>query len=216
MISKEFKNRLITSVFLVLALYAIIMSNLFLVFFLIVFGVLSILEFSKIIQLITKLYITSLLINISFILYISLFCLTFFYFSNIPHLKVLLFVLLLTCVASDIGGYVIGIFLKGPKITKISPNKTFSGALGSILFSIITFYGLFILILNNFHYKLIFIAILTSLANQLGDLFFSYLKRQAKVKNTGNFLPGHGGILDRLDGILLGLPVGFISLILIF
>jgi phosphatidate cytidylyltransferase len=128
----------------------------------------------------------------------------------------MLFILLLTCIASDIGGYVIGKILKGPKITKISPKKTFSGALGSILFSIITLLVLIYYTLNIFDYKLILIAIITSSTNQLGDLLFSYLKRKAKIKNTGNFLPGHGGILDRLDGILIGLPIGYVSLIFVF
>ena len=214
--SKELKNRILTSLFLILTLYTIIISNFFLVFFLIVFGILSILEFSKMTKLIIKNKLPVLILNVLFILYVAFFSFTFFYFSNVSHLKFLLYLILFTCIASDIGGYVIGKILKGPKITKISPKKTFSGALGSILFSIITFLGLFFLILNNFNYKLILVAIITSLANQLGDLFFSYLKRKARVKNTGNFLPGHGGILDRLDGVFLGLPIGFLSLILLF
>ncbi len=216
MISKEFKNRVLTSIFLIFTLYFIIKFNLFLVFCLIIFGVLSILEFIKILNLIIKSKFILISLNIFFILYIFLFCLIFFYFSSIQHLKVMLFILLLTCIASDIGGYVIGKILKGPKITKISPKKTFSGALGSILFSIITLLVLIYYTLNIFDYKLILIAIITSSTNQLGDLLFSYLKRKAKIKNTGNFLPGHGGILDRLDGILIGLPIGYVSLIFVF
>ena len=216
MISKEFKNRILTSILLILTLYIIVKSNFFLVFCLIVFGILSILEFSKILKLIIKRQKIILLINILFIVYVFLFCLTFFYFSNIPQLKAILFLLLFTCIASDIGGYIIGKIFKGPKITKISPKKTFSGAFGSIIFSIITLIGLFFLIFDGFSYKLTLVATITSLANQFGDLFFSYLKRLAKIKNTGNFLPGHGGILDRLDGIFLGLPIGFVSMIFIF
>ena len=127
MISKEFKNRVLTSIFLIFTLYFIIKFNLFLVFCLIIFGVLSILEFIKILNLIIKSKFILISLNIFFILYIFLFCLIFFYFSSIQHLKVMLFILLLTCIASDIGGYVIGKILKGPKITKISPKKTFSG-----------------------------------------------------------------------------------------
>ena len=216
MISKEFKNRILTSILLILTLYIIVKSNFFLVFCLIDFGILSILEFSKILKLIIKRQKIILLINILFIVYVFLFCLTFFYFSNIPQLKAILFLLLFTCIASDIGGYIIGKIFKGPKITKISPKKTFSGAFGSIIFSIITLIGLFFLIFDGFSYKLTLVATITSLANQFGDLFFSYLKRLAKIKNTGNFLPGHGGILDRLDGIFLGLPIGFVSMIFIF
>ena len=69
---------------------------------------------------------------------------------------------------------------------------------------------------KNFSYTLLIIAVITSAACQFGDLFFSFLKRKAKIKDTGNFLPGHGGILDRLDGIFLGLPLGYISLILFY
>ena len=103
--------------------------------------------------------------------------------------------------------------IKGPKLTKISPKKTISGAIGSIVFStslilISTYY-----FLNYFSFNVILIGILTSIACQSGDLFFSYLKRKSRVKDTGNFLPGHGGILDRLDGIFLGVPVGIILFI---
>ena len=125
----------------------------------------------------------------------------------------LLFSILLGCIGSDIGGYIVGNSIKGPKLTKISPKKTISGAIGSIVFStslilISTYY-----FLNYFSFNVILIGILTSIACQSGDLFFSYLKRKAKIKDTGNFLPGHGGILDRLDGILLGVPLGIILFI---
>ena len=69
---------------------------------------------------------------------------------------------------------------------------------------------------NSVNLKIIIIASLTSVATQLGDLFFSLLKRKAKIKDTGNFLPGHGGVLDRIDGILLGIPIGFISLVIFY
>ena len=121
-----------------------------------------------------------------------------------------MFSLLITCISSDIGGYIIGKNLKGPKITKISPNKTISGSIGSFVFSCLTFCGLFFLMTNNINYIVVLTGIITSLACQIGDLFFSFLKRKAKKKDTGNILPGHGGILDRIDGILFGLPTGFI------
>ena len=149
-------------------------------------------------------------------MYILVFSLFFFYFSSIFQLKILLFLILFTCIASDIGGFVVGKIFKGPKLTKISPKKTKSGALGSMLFSGVFFLiGIFYLT-NTINIKIILVGLLTSIMCQTGDLFFSFLKRKSNVKDTGNFFPGHGGVLDRLDGILLGLPFGFIFLILLF
>ena len=122
------------------------------------------------------------------------------------------------CICSDLGGYIIGKTIGGKKLTKISPKKTISGSIGSLFFSIIP---LFILnIYDNDEYPIkIFIfllCLLISLACQIGDLFISYLKRKAKVKDTGNILPGHGGLLDRIDGIILAVPVGIVGLIIIY
>ena len=216
MITKELKKRIYTSLILLLLITLISSSNAILVFSLIVLGVLSVLEFINLINKTINNKFYSLISNLFFVVYIFIFCLFFFYFSNFAHLKVMLFSLLLCCVASDIGGFVFGKTFKGPKITKISPNKTYAGSLGSIIFSMVVFSGLIIFFTNNFDYMILIIAIITSIACQFGDLFFSFLKRKAKIKDTGNFLPGHGGILDRLDGIFLGIPIGFISLTIFF
>ena len=74
---------------------------------------------------------------------------------------------------------------------------------------------LFYYFVNKLETNLIIVSLLTSISCQLGDLFFSFLKRKAKIKDTGNILPGHGGVLDRLDGIFLGVPVGFFALFII-
>ena len=100
-------------------------------------------------------------------------------------------------------------------MTKISPNKTYTGALGSIFFSICIVAIFSIYFFNFLNLKLIFVSLVTSIFCQLGDLLFSFLKRKAKLKDTGNFLPGHGGILDRIDGIILGVPIGFTTFIFI-
>ena len=117
------------------------------------------------------------------------------------------------CICSDIGGFIFGKIFKGKKLTKISPNKTISGSIGSFILSLFTVPIFFFIssskTLNL--YELIVLALVVSLFCQLGDLFISYLKRKAKVKDTGDLLPGHGGILDRIDGILLAIPIGMIT-----
>ena len=110
------------------------------------------------------------------------------------------------------GGFIFGKTFKGKKLTKISPNKTISGTIGSFtlsLFLVPIFYFFFKNSINSF--DLIFISIIVSLFCQLGDLFISYLKRRAKVKDTSNILPGHGGLLDRIDGMLFAIPIGVIG-----
>jgi phosphatidate cytidylyltransferase len=131
------------------------------------------------------------------------------------ELKFIVFILLIGCIASDIGGYFFGKIFKGPKLTRISPNKTYAGVVGSLLFSLIAISCLFFYFIDIFNYSVVIISLITSISCQLGDLLFSFLKRKAKVKDTGSILPGHGGILDRLDGIFLGVPMGFLTLILI-
>ena len=117
--------------------------------------------------------------------------------------------LILICILTDIGGFIFGKLIGGKKLTKISPNKTYSGMLGAIIFSLLFgylfYYQVNILILDI---NIFIFIIIISLISQLGDLMVSFLKRKAKMKDTGSILPGHGGILDRIDGILLAIPVG--------
>ena len=121
------------------------------------------------------------------------------------------------CIFSDIGGYIIGKSIGGKKLTKISPNKTVSGSFGSFLFSLFPLGILMVLGLDkNFSGKIILFCLLISLACQLGDLFISYFKRLAKVKDTGKILPGHGGMLDRIDGVIFAIPTTIIIEFLIF
>ena len=216
MTSSNFIKRIMTSLTLIFLVLIMFNINYFLVFSLLIIGTLSIIEFCSITKKIftNKVYI--LFSNFFFISYIFLFCILFFYFSNLIILKIILFTLLLGCVASDIGGYITGNLIKGPKLTKISPNKTISGAIGSLIFTSLLILSLYYFYTNNIKPSLLIVCLTTSIFCQLGDLFFSYLKRKSKIKDTGNFLPGHGGILDRVDGILFGIPIGFLTLILIY
>ena len=128
--------------------------------------------------------------------------------------------ILVTCIATDIGGYTFGKTFNGPKLTKISPKKTYAGMLGSFLLSIIFSYiylnNLETLKLNNtidyFDFRIIFTILLVSLVSQIGDLIVSFFKRKSKIKNTGKIIPGHGGILDRIDGMIFAFPFIFLLL----
>ena len=215
MISSDFKKRFFTSISLLIILFLFVNSDFVLIYSLIVLGVLSVIEFINLTKKIIKNKFYLFSINFSFVIYIFFFCFLFVFFSNFIQLKFLMILLILICAASDIGGYIFGKIFKGPKLTKISPKKTIFGSLGSIFLSILVMLISVYIISKNINYNLILVSIITSVSCQIGDLFFSYLKRKAKLKDTGDFLPGHGGVLDRIDGILVGFPIGFSSMILI-
>ena len=174
MITKEFKQRFFTSLILFLIFFIIIYSNFFLTFVLIVLGTFSLIEFFNITKKIFYKKISYFIFNLIFILYIFIFCLMFFYLSQYYQLKIILYALLLCCIFSDIGGFIFGKIFKGPKLTRISPNKTFSGALGSIFLSVLILSTIFFYFTASFEMKIIILAIITSIANQLGDLFFHF------------------------------------------
>ena len=215
MISKNLKKRIFTSLLLLFLFVLIFVFNEILIFSLVIFGVISILEFLNISRKIFSRYLGVIVSNLIFVIYIFMFCIITVYFSNILYLKIIFFSLFLSCIASDIGGYVFGKIFKGPKLTKISPNKTVSGSIGSLILSCLTISISMYFFTNSLNYVILFVGIITSLGCQMGDLFFSFLKRKAKIKDTGNFFPGHGGVLDRLDGIFFGIPVGFLTIIIL-
>ncbi len=216
MISNNLKKRIFTSLFLIFLIFLVFNSKLILVYSLIILGVLSILEFLNITNRIIENKIFLTISNIIFLIYIVIFCSLFLFFFNFLQFKVILFILLFSCAASDIGGFIFGKIFKGPKLSKISPNKTISGSIGSFILTIIIMITLMFYFTNSFLFSFFILAFITSLTCQCGDLFFSFLKRKANIKDTGNFLPGHGGILDRIDGILFGIPFGFVSMLLFF
>ena len=216
MILTNFQKRFYTSIVLLSIIFLIFKFNIILVYFLIILGIFSILEFMDVTKRLSINLFLLYFINFIFIFYVFIFCLNFFLFSNLPGLKIILLILLLACVASDIGGFIFGKIFKGPKLTKISPNKTYSGALGSIILSLIIVLFLTYYFVQIIDLKIVIVAIMTSIFCQIGDLIFSFLKRKARLQDTGKILPGHGGILDRLDGILLGVPLGFVTFVLIY
>ena len=138
----------------------------------------------------------------------------FFLRGNSFESALFFIIVLCICICSDTGGYVFGNIIGGKKLTKISPNKTISGSIGSFIFSILPIFLIdlqnYIDINFNFSLKNILFCLIISLTCQLGDLFISYFKRLNKVKNTGSILPGHGGLLDRIDGIIFAIPTASI------
>ena len=207
----QLNKRILTSLPLLLILFLSINSFIILliVLFLTVFILLN--EFNSIYFKIFKkkklLHFLILLLTILYLIYFSLSILFFINDENNIN-KILLLFLLSISISTDIGGFCFGKYFKGKKLTKISPNKTYSGLIGSFIISIIIAYIFFRDLDLPFNYLII--TVLISLISQIGDLFISFLKRKAKIKDTGSFLPGHGGLLDRIDGIIFAVPLGLI------
>jgi phosphatidate cytidylyltransferase len=135
--------------------------------------------------------------------------------SDHLNLKIYLLYSILVSIMTDIGGIIFGKIFKGKKLTKISPNKTISGSIGSLIFSLLLIPFFYNDLVNENLLALFMITILTSIISQLGDLFISILKRKAQVKDTSDILPGHGGALDRIDGLIFAIPVGIYLFIII-
>jgi phosphatidate cytidylyltransferase len=211
-------KRVITSFFLLLILcLSLFVHKYFWLVTLVLVSVIAYIEFQNIIKKIIKIKKNSLIL----LKFLSILYLLFFIFSSYSIYKnppiVLIFILLI-CIFSDTGGFIIGKLIGGQKLTKISPNKTISGSVGSFIFSLIPTI-IFLIIFNytnNENFKInettytIILSLFLSLICQLGDLCISYFKRKANVKDTGSILPGHGGILDRVDGAIFVLPAAFI------
>jgi len=216
--SIELIKRIITSVFLIILLSLVFVYNYLLIITLIIISIITWIEFYGLIVKIFaknsfKVNFLKVFIKGISLIYLSLFSVLIFDgITETDHnFKINMAYLFSICICSDIGGLFFGKTFKGRKLTRISPNKTISGSIGSFILSMLLA-PIFYLYFDQFSmfYNLIFISIIVSLLCQLGDLFISYLKRKAKVKDTGDLLPGHGGVLDRIDGMLFALPVGII------
>ena len=210
----ELVKRSISSLFLMSLVFlsALINDYIFLsILFIVV--ILSWIEWIKVIEKIRfkKLYrIIHIILFLIYLLIAFIVCFNVFIIDKYFFLTILMI-----CVFSDVGGYVFGKTFGGKKLTKISPNKTISGSIGSFILSYIGFFVIYLyfgdLLFVILQIEvLVFIPFFISLICQLGDLFISFYKRRAKIKNTGNLIPGHGGILDRIDGSIFALPIGFI------
>ena len=207
----ELNKRIFTSIILSILLILCFFNNLLLSFILLLILYQLYFEFYNIFNKIflkekVKLYLI-LLCSLIFITTISLY--VWLAFTNsISDNKIFLLLIFTITISSDIGGYIFGKLFKGKKLTRISPNKTYSGLIGAYFLSLIFTY----LIFNKFYnFEFIILSsLIISSISQSGDIFISYLKRKANLKNTGNILPGHGGLLDRLDGVIFSIPAGYV------
>ena len=221
MMSKELSKRILTSIFLLIFLGLAFVYSYILIISLMFISIISWIEFNG---LLTKIFIKKRpkknFLNFMFkslsLLYLVFFSILIFDEMSKTSIKIETMYIFCICICSDIGGLIFGKIFKGKKLTKISPNKTISGSIGSFILSLllVPIFYFIISTLQPFSFSffdLVGLSLIVSFTCQLGDLFISYLKRKAKVKDTGDLLPGHGGVLDRIDGILFAVPIGLFA-----
>ena len=213
--NKEIINRILSSIVLIsIALFFILKGSFLFNFFILTCFFVTVYEWYQMTKKKKYFYFGTLFLILSFF---SVYLLRNHIREDESLCLVIFLFVLLTCVGTDIGGYIFGKIFKGPKLIKISPNKTYAGMLGGFFLSIIFVY----LFMHNAYFfgfesnyifnQKNFIRILAiSSTSQIGDLIISYFKRLSKVKNTGKIIPGHGGLLDRIDGMIFAFPIAYI------
>ena len=211
--NKELQKRVLTSIILIpVSFFFIIQGSFIFILFLSLIFLITGMEWLKMTKNKDLLRILGL-----FFLFLSFF--STIYLRQYVGLNFFIF-LIIVCIFTDIGGYIFGKMFKGAKLTKISPKKTYSGVIGSFLFSLL--FGLTYInylgqkskiLLKTESIFIIFLILFISLVSQIGDLIISYFKRKAKLKDTGKILPGHGGFLDRIDGIIFVMPITYLSIL---
>ena len=208
----EITKRILSSIFAItIAFFFIIKGSFYFIFFMSIFFLVIAYEWYQMSR--KKNYLLSGFVFLSFSTYSA------YLLKGTTSTEEFYFLMvILTCVATDIGGYIFGKIFKGPKLIKISPNKTYAGMFGGFFLSIITvnFFFNYAYELNlgyklrDFTQEVLILVLLISSVSQIGDLVVSYFKRKSKIKNTGKILPGHGGLLDRVDGIIFAIPFAYL------
>ena len=221
MINKELQKRILSSILLIpITIFFIFQGSVFFAFFLCIFFLASSYEWIKMNKKNSYKFIG--ILYLLFTSYLTYLLNDNFFFQFI--------LVLIICIFTDIGGYIFGRTFKGPKLTKISPKKTYAGLIGSYILSIVAaliyikyislgesaYLEINVLLsgkdVENIKLFFLIIIIFVSSISQIGDLIISYFKRLAKIKDTGNLLPGHGGLLDRVDGIIFAMPASYLLL----
>ena len=211
----EFLKRFLTSLIATpIIIYIVILGSYYLIFFLFFCFALSVNEWINMAK--SKKYLVPglIILMFSFFSAYSIRYITYFDYNG----SIVFLFILFVCILTDLGGYIFGKIIKGPKLTQISPKKTFSGLIGGFVMPILFFYFVldsnFYFLKNNItfekYYSIIITIIFLSLISQLGDLTISYFKRKSGIKNSGNLIPGHGGILDRIDGMIFVFLISYI------
>ncbi len=210
MINNELYKRILSSLFLIpIVVLIIIQGSIIFNLFLIISVCIAIFEWQM--MSINKPYKFVGIVYIIFSFY------TFYALRNLNNEYIYFMFVLVICISTDIGGYTFGKIFKGPKLISISPKKTYSGAIGGVIFA---------LACTLFFFKVSFffpekpeisintylIIVFISIISQLGDIIVSYFKRLSKIKDTGSIIPGHGGLLDRADGMIFAFPISYILL----
>ena len=207
----ELFKRIISSFILIpIVIYVIYQGSYLFICMTLICLIISMYEWNKMTKYKTHKYLGLIFLIISFSL---------FYKLRIDYDFVYVLLVLIICITTDIGGFIFGNLFKGKKITKISPNKTYSGMFGSYILSVVFIYYFFntsLIHSKNIIYtnEIFFFTISLSTVSQIGDIFISYFKRLSNIKDTGNLIPGHGGLLDRIDGMIFVFPTVYIFLIL--
>ena len=209
--SSEFIKRILSSIVLLPLIFFIVIEGSFLfVIFLVICFFISVLEW---INMSKKLKYKNVGLIFLLISFLSIYNLRLNYNDN----YILFMYVIIICVSTDIGGYIFGKLFKGPKLTIYSPNKTIAGMLGGFVMSILAMHVLiYIYEDQNFSIKLLAFVIFISVISQLGDITVSFFKRLAKIKDTGKIIPGHGGLLDRIDGMIFAFPFSNIFIFINF
>ena len=204
----ELMKRFLSSIILIpIIIFLIIEGSLLFNFFISICFLISLYEWNKLCKN------NFLIITGFFYLIISFY--TIYELINFNGSNVYFFFVIIICISTDIGGYTFGKIFKGPKLTNLSPNKTFSGLIGSYIFAVfssILFLNSSLILMNQIDINIfvfMFIFLVSSIS-QLGDILISYFKRQSKIKDTGKIIPGHGGLLDRIDGMIFAFPYSFL------
>ena len=205
---KEFEKRILSSLIIIpIVFFFIIKGSLFFLFFLGIFFYTTSYEWFKMNK--------DNVFKIIGIIYLFIVVYSAYFLRENFGIKIFIFIIII-CIFTDIGGYIFGKLFKGPKLIKISPNKTYAGMFGGFILAMIagSIYkkNIFIYSYQIEDSKFLLTILLISAISQIGDLIISYFKRLAKVKDTGKLLPGHGGLLDRVDGIIFAVPIFYLIL----
>ena len=198
--SKELIKRFISSIILLpLAFFFIIQGSFLLIFFTVICFIIASYEWHMMSK--KKSYYS---LGFFFLIF------SFYTFYELSIETIDIFYVIIICSSTDIGGYVFGKIFKGPKLTKISPKKTYAGMFGGYFLSLISLLVIMNFLDSEITSILFLLTILISTVSQLGDIIISYFKRLSKIKNTGKLIPGHGGLLDRIDGMIFAFPIYYL------